>query len=159
MITSKLPGIGTSIFSVMSKMAVEYNAINLSQGFPDFNCPDELLKLVADYQQRGFNQYAPMPGIPELRKKITKKIKNLYGRDYNFETEITITAGATQAIFTAITTIIHKGNEVILFEPAYDSYAPSVIVNGGVPVFVPLTKDNYKINWNRTKNSITSKTK
>ncbi|RPI76627.1 MAG: aminotransferase class I/II-fold pyridoxal phosphate-dependent enzyme, partial [Ignavibacteriales bacterium] len=159
MITSKLPGIGTSIFSVMSKMAVEYNAINLSQGFPDFNCPDELLKLVADYQQRGFNQYAPMPGIPELREKITKKIKNLYGRDYNFETEITITAGATQAIFTAITTIIHKSDEVILFEPAYDSYAPSVIVNGGMPVFVPLTKDNYKINWNRTKNSITSKTK
>jgi len=140
-------------------MALDYNAINLSQGFPDFNCPDELLKLVADYQEKGFNQYAPMPGIPKLREQLSKKIKKLYSRDYNFETEITITAGATQAIFTAITASIQKGDEVILLEPAYDSYAPSVLINGGVPIFIPLIKESYKIDWNTVKDSISNKTK
>src|SRR3970282_2448966 len=100
MINSKLPKIGSSIFAVMSKMAIDYKAINLSQGFPDFNCPDELLKLVEEYQAKGFNQYAPMPGVPILREKICKDIKKLYGRGYNFETEILITAGATKEIFT-----------------------------------------------------------
>ena len=159
MINSKLPKIGSSIFAVMSKMAIDYKAINLSQGFPDFNCPDELLKLVEEYQAKGFNQYAPMPGVPMLREKISKKIKKLYGRGYNFETEITITAGATQAIFTAITASIQKGDEVILLEPAYDSYAPSVLISGGVPVFIPLLKGSYKIDWDRVKNNISPKTK
>ncbi len=159
MINSKLPNIGSSIFAVMSKMAIDYNAINLSQGFPDFNCPDELLKLVEEYQAKGFNQYAPMPGVSKLREQVSKKIKKVYSRDYNFETEITITAGATQAIFTAITASIQKGDEVILFEPAYDSYAPSVLINGGVPVFIPLIKGSYKIDWDRVKDNISDKTK
>ncbi|HSP87692.1 MAG TPA: methionine aminotransferase [Ignavibacteriaceae bacterium] len=159
MINSKLPNIGSSIFAVMSKMALDYNAINLSQGFPDFNCPDELLNLVEEYQRKGFNQYAPMPGVPKLREKISNKIKKLYGRDYNFESEITISTGATQAIYTAITASVQKGDEVILMEPAYDSYAPSVIINGGVPVFVPLQKGSYKIDWNRVKDNINGKTK
>lgn len=159
MINSKLPKIGSSIFAVMSKMANDYNAINLSQGFPDFNCPDELLDLVKKYQAKGFNQYAPMPGIPKLREKLSQKIKKLYGKDYNPDSEITITSGATQAIYTAVTASIEKSDEVILLEPAYDSYAPSVLINGGVPIFVPLKKINYNIDWDRVKDKITSKTK
>jgi len=143
----------------MTKMAIEHNAINLSQGFPDFNCPDELVSLVNKYQKEGFNQYAPMPGIPSLRMKLSEKIKKLYKKEYHPETEITITAGATQAIYTAITASINKGDEVILLEPAYDSYAPSVEINGGKPVFVPLLKENNKPDWDRVKDNITSKTK
>ncbi len=159
MIKSKLPGISPSIFAVMSKMAQDYNAINLSQGFPDFNCAAELIDLLNKYEREGYNQYAPMPGIPILRKKLSAKIKNLYNKFYNPETEITITAGATQAIFTAITVSIQKGDEVILMEPAYDSYAPSVIVNGGVPVFIPLAKDDFRIDWEHVKDNISSNTK
>src|SRR5690606_19990796 len=159
MINSKLPNVPTSIFAVMTKMAIEHNAINLSQGFPDVNCSDELVSLVNKYQKEGFNQYAPMPGIPSLRMKLSEKIKKLYKKEYHPETEITITAGATQAIYTAITASINKGDEVILLEPAYDSYAPSVEINGGKPVFVPLLKENNKPDWDRVKDNITSKTK
>ncbi|RPI72489.1 MAG: aminotransferase class I/II-fold pyridoxal phosphate-dependent enzyme [Ignavibacteriales bacterium] len=159
MINSKLPNIGSSIFAVMTKMALDHNAINLSQGFPDFNCPDELLNLVKKYQEDGYNQYAPMPGISVLREKLSKKIKSLYGRNYNPETEITITAGATEAIFSAITASIQKDDEVILLEPAYDSYAPSVMINGGIPLFIPLTGENYKIDWDRVKDNISARTK
>lgn len=158
-ITSKLPYVGTSIFTVMSKMANEYDAINLSQGFPDFNCPDELIDFVHYYQKKGFNQYAPMQGVLPLRSEISKKIEKLHGRFYNPKTEITITAGATQALFTAISCIVNKGDEVIVFEPAYDSYVPAVQANGGKPVFVPLKKDDYSIDWVLTKKNITSKTK
>lgn len=158
-ITSKLPGLGTSIFTVMSKMAVENNAINLSQGFPDFNCPDELIDLVHHYQKKGFNQYAPMQGVEQLRNVISTKIEKLHGRFYNPGTEITITAGATQALFTAISCLIKKGDEVIVFEPAYDSYIPAVNLNGGKAVIVPLDKENYSIDWELTKKKITSKTK
>ena len=158
-ITSKLPYVGTSIFTVMSKMANEYGAINLSQGFPDFNCPDELIEFVHYYQKKGFNQYAPMQGVLPLRNEISKKIEKLHGRFYNPETEITVTAGATQALFTAISCIVNKGDEVIVFEPAYDSYVPAILANGGKPVFVPLNKDDYSIDWVLTKKSITSKTK
>ena len=158
-ITSKLPYVGTSIFTVMSKMANEYDAINLSQGFPDFNCPDELIDFVHYYQKKGFNQYAPMQGVLPLRSEISKKIEKLHGRFYNPETEITITAGATQALFTAISCIVNKGDEVIVFEPAYDSYVPAIQANGGKPVFVPLKKDDYSIDWMLTKKSITTKTK
>jgi methionine transaminase len=158
-INSKLPNIGTSIFTVMSNMANEYNVINLSQGFPDFNCPDELIEFVHYYQKKGFNQYAPMQGVLPLRSGISKKIEKLHGRFYNPETEITITAGATQALFTAISCIVKKGDEVIVFEPAYDSYIPAIQVSGGKPVFVPLKKDDYSIDWELTKKNITTKTK
>lgn len=155
---SKLPNIGLSIFAIMSKMAEDYNAINLSQGFPDFNCSDELVALVNKYQKEGYNQYAPMPGVPHLRKKIAEKIKNLYDKEYDYNNEITITAGATQAIFTAITTSIKSGDEVIIIEPAYDSYEPVVRMNGGIPKFVSLTND-FAFDWQTVKDSITNKTK
>ena len=155
---SKLPNVGLSIFAVMSKMAQDHNAINLSQGFPDFNCSDELIALVNKYQKEGRNQYAPMPGIPALRKKIADKIKKLYGKEYDYNEEITITAGATQAIFTAITSIIESGDEVIIIEPAYDSYEPVVRMNRGIPKFVSLG-ENFSFDWDAVKDSITDKTK
>ncbi len=158
-INSKLKDIQTSIFSTMTKMAIEYNALNLSQGFPDFNPPDELLKLVSYYQKKGYNQYAPMPGVKTLRENICKKISTIYGKEYKSETEITITSGATQAIYTAITTVVNKDDEVIIFEPAYDSYVPSVIASGGKPVFVSLTLPDYKIDWKQLEKSISNKTK
>src|SRR5690606_20030074 len=145
MIYSKLPKTGNSIFTVMTKLALENNAINLSQGFPDFNPPAELIELVKEYIVRGFNQYAPMPGIPKLREKISEKIEKLYRKKYNPEIEITITAGATEAVYTAITAIVNNGDEVILFEPAYDSYAPTVEVNGGISVFVPLRQNDFSL--------------
>ena len=159
MINSKLPEVGTSIFAVMSKMANEYGAINLSQGFPDFNCSDELIELFHRYQKAGFNQYAPFAGILKLREAISQKTKNLYGRFYNPDTEITITAGATQALYTAITTVINKDDEAILLEPAYDSYAPAVIASGGKPIFIPLTFPSYSINWTKVNDAISDRTK
>jgi len=156
---SKLPEIGTSIFSVMSKMAVDHNAINLAQGFPDFNCSDELIELVNHYQKKGYNQYAPMSGVQKLRKQISKKIEKLYGRSYDSENEITVTAGATQAIYTAITTVVHPGDEVIIIEPAYDSYVPGVKASGGIPVYVKLNPDDFSYNWEAIRNSISVKTK
>ena len=158
-ISSKLPNIGTTIFTIMTKMAAEYNAINLSQGFPDFDCPEELMELVYKNIKEGHNQYAPMPGIPLLRERIAAKIEKYYGHAYNPETEINITAGATQALFTTITAVVRPGDEVILFEPAYDSYAPGVITSGGVPVFVPLNENDFSINWDRCKEAVTSKTR
>jgi methionine transaminase len=155
---SKLPGSGLSIFAVMSKMAVDYHAINLSQGFPDFNCSDELIALVNKYQRKGFNQYAPMPGVPIFREKIAAKIKGLYNREYNYESEITVTAGATQALFTAITGFIKKDDEAIIIEPAYDSYAPVVILSGGIPKFVSMGID-FSFDWNAVQDAITEKTK
>lgn len=156
---SKLSGVGTSIFAIMSDMANRYNAINLSQGFPDFDVSPELIELVNYYMKKGFNQYAPMPGVPELRKCISEKISNLYGHFYNPESEITMTAGATQALYTAISVVVNSGDEVIMFEPVYDSYAPSVLVNGGKPVFVKLNQGDYSIPWDEVENKITEKTK
>lgn len=156
---SKLPGVGTSIFAIMSEMANRYNAINLSQGFPDFDVSPELIELVNYYVKKGFNQYAPMAGVLDLRKSISGKISNLYGHFYNPETEITITAGATQALYTAISVVVNSGDEVIMFEPVYDSYAPSVISNGGKPVFVKLNQSDYSIPWDEVENKITEKTK
>ena len=155
---SKLPGSGLSIFAVMSKMALDYSAINLSQGFPDFNCSDELIALVNKYQRKGLNQYAPMPGVPVFRKKIAEKIKDVYNREYNYESEITVTSGATQALFTAITAFINKGDEAIIVEPAYDSYAPVVIMSGGIPKFVSMRSD-FSFDWNTVKDAITKQTK
>ena len=158
-LNSKLPDIGTSIFTVMSRMAAEHNAINLSQGFPDFNCHEELIDLVNYYMRRGFNQYAPMQGIPVLRQKISEKIYKLYRHKYDHETEITITAGATQAIYTVASAVIHTGDEVIVFEPAYDSYVPSIKINGGVPVYIPLNKGDFSINWDKVSKAITDRTR
>ena len=158
-IPTKLPEWGTSIFTVMSRMAVEHNAINLAQGFPDFNCNDELLELVHHFQKKGFNQYAPMQGVPELRKSISKKIEKYYRRYYNFESEITITAGATQAIYTAITSIIRPGDEVIIFEPVYDSYVPGIVSNRGIPVYVHLKPNDNSYDWEIVKTKINKKTR
>jgi len=156
---SKLPNIGTSIFAIMSAMAKENNAINLSQGFPDFNCPDKLIEHVHNFMKAGFNQYAPMPGVPVLREAISQKMKKLYGKYYNPETEVTITAGGTQALFTAITAFIHVGDEVILFEPAYDSYRPSILLNGGIPIPIKLDEKDFSINWEKVRSVLTPKTK
>jgi methionine aminotransferase len=156
---TKLPEWGISIFTVMSKMAVDYKAINLAQGFPDFNCDDELLQLVQYYQKKGFNQYAPMPGVPVLRRAITEKIEKLYGKHYNPETEITVTSGATQALYTAITSVVKRGDEVIVFEPVYDSYVPDILSNGGKPVYVPLNPKDYTYDWEKVRNRISNRTK
>jgi len=158
-IKTKLPEWGTSIFTIMSRMAVEYNAINLAQGFPDFNCDEELLELVSYFQKKGFNQYAPMQGVPSLRKAISDKIKKLYGKHYHFDNEITVTAGATQALYTAITSVVKQGDEVILFEPAYDSYVPDVLSNGGIPVYIPLNTKDYSYDWEQVRKKVTEKTR
>lgn len=156
---SKFPDIGTSIFAVMSKLANDNNAINLSQGFPDFNCSEELINLVDTFMKRGNNQYAPMPGTVELRNEISRVIKDLYDRYYNSETEITITAGATQALFTAFSTLVKNGDEVIVFEPAYDSYIPAIKLNGGIPVVVSLNENDFSIPWDKVKSKLSEKTK
>ncbi len=158
-LNSKLPDTGITIFTIMSRMAAENHAINLSQGFPDFNCNEELLDLVDYYLRKGFNQYAPMQGIPILRHRISEKINKLYGHKYNPENEINITAGATQAIYTAASAVINPGDEVILFEPAYDCYAPAVKINGGIPVYVPLKKSDFSIDWDKTAEAVTARTR
>jgi methionine transaminase len=158
-ISSKLPGITDSIFAVMSKLAQQENALNLSQGFPDFEVPPKLIDLVQKYMKKGYNQYAPMPGYLPLKEKISHKIENLYGASYDPDKEITITAGATQGIYTTITSIIREGDEVIIFEPAYDSYAPSVMLNKGIPKYIKLRYPGYKIDWDQVKKSVSYNTK
>ncbi len=158
-ISSKLPGIETSIFSVMSKLAFEQNAINLSQGYPDFKSSQELIELVYQFMNNGFNQYAPMPGVIGLREVICEKMENLYGAVYHPETEITITAGATQAIFTAITAVVRQDDEVILFGPSYDCYEPAVRLNGGKIEEIELLAPDYRINWEKVKQTLTEKTR
>ena len=158
-IDPKLPEWGTSIFTIMSRMAVEHNAINLAQGFPEWNCDDELIELVHHFQKKGFNQYAPMQGVQNLRKAISEKIKKLYGRFYDIENEITVTAGATQALYTAITSVVKSGDEVIVFEPAYDSYIPDILSNGGVPVYIALNPKDYSYDWELVRKKISDKTR
>jgi methionine transaminase len=158
-IISKLPSIETSIFAKMSKMANDFNAINLSQGFPDFNCSDKLIELVNHYMKKGYNQYAPMPGTLELRKQISLKIKRDYGQEYDYEKEITITAGATEALYTAFSTLVNIGDEVIIFEPAYDSYIPAIIANGGIPITIKLNTNDFSIPWQQVEKSISKNTK
>lgn len=143
----------------MSKTANDFNAINLSQGFPDFGVSEELIALVSKYMSAGLNQYAPMPGVFDLRKKLSIKIKKLYKYNYNPETEITVTSGGTQALHSTISTIINEGDEVIIFEPAYDSYAPVVRINGGRPVYVRLKYPDYSIDWDAVNQMVNSKTK
>ena len=158
-ISSKLPKTGTTIFTVMSQLAAEHNAINLSQGFPDFPCSDELLSLVSKHMKMGHNQYAPLQGIAPLREILSDKIEKLYSIKYNPNTEINITAGATQAIYTAITALIHEGDEVIVIEPAYDCYVPAIQLNGGIPVYVQLKPNDYHIDWEEVRKVINQKTK
>lgn len=156
---SKLPQTSTTIFTVMSALAQQAGAINLSQGFPDFDCPPELVKLVNRAMQQGHNQYAPMAGILPLREVIATKTQDLYGGIYHPENEITITAGGTQAIFTAICATVHPNDEVIIFEPAYDCYAPAIQLMGGVVKRMELEPPDYRINWNMVRRLISSRTK
>src|SRR5918992_3855537 len=158
-INSKLPHVGTTIFTIMSRLAAEHDAINLSQGFPDFDCAPELKRLFNKYVNAGFNQYPPMAGIPALREAVAEKVETLYGATYDVEHEVTIVPGATYGIYTAIAAMVRPGDEVILFEPAYDSYAPGVEVNGGVPVYVQLTYPDYAIPWDAVQQAITPRTR
>ncbi len=157
--TSKLPNVGTTIFTTMSKMAQEHNAINLSQGFPDFNPPPLLMELAAKYMQKGYNQYAPMAGVMKLRERLAEKNDFLYGVKINPETEITITAGASQAIAAAVTAFVHPGDEVIIIEPAFDVYQPLIEVNGGKVVPYRIEAPHFKINWQAFEQLITPKTR
>jgi len=158
-ISSKLPDATTSIFAVMSKLAHEEQAINLSQGYPDFPSSPQLVELVSKAMREGFNQYAPMPGIFSLRDVISDKILSLYGTQYNPDTEITITAGATQAIYTIITAMVQSGDEVVIFAPAYDCYDPAVRINGGKTIEIELKAPDFKIDWQLLKASLTERTK
>ncbi|MEZ7832053.1 MAG: methionine aminotransferase, partial [Gammaproteobacteria bacterium] len=156
---SKLPKIGTTIFTVMSKMAQDYGAINLSQGFPDFDCPERLRELVVQHLNDRKNQYPPMAGIPSLRQQITNKVKDYYGCDTDPETEVTVTSGATEALFDAVQAVVAAGDEVIVFDPAYDSYEPAVLLAGGKTIHVPLTLPDYGIDWDRLEQAINSNTR
>lgn len=154
-----MPKQETSIFAVMSALALENNAINLSQGFPDFDISSALIDLVHKYMKEGNNQYAPMTGIPWLREQISAKVEALYGASYDFQKEINITAGATQALHTAISATVSDGDEVIVFEPAYDSYVPVVRMHGGIVKFAQLKLPDYHIDWNEVKKLISSRTR
>ena len=156
---SKLPSTGVSIFATMSRLALEHNAINLSQGFPDFDCAPELVETVARYMREGHNQYAPMPGVPALREALAFKIDRLYGRRYDPGTEVTVTSGATEALFATLTALVHSGDEVLLFQPAYDSYVPAIQLSGGMPVFVTLRPPDYRIDWDMVRRVITPRTR
>jgi methionine transaminase len=158
-INSKLPSVGTTIFTQMSRLAVNTGAINLGQGFPDFPMDEELTALVDQAMRDGQNQYAPMPGHPALLETLAEKIESLYSQPVRPDSEITITPGGTYAIYTALTTILEPGDEVILFEPAYDSYMPNILINGAIPVPVPLDYPTYKINWNKVRAAKTDRTK
>ncbi len=159
LINSKLPNVGTTIFTIMSKLAADFNAINLSQGFPDFACNEEMLALVNKYMKAGNNQYAPMAGLIGLREILAEKTEQLYGAKYNPDTEITITAGATQAIYTAISAIVREDDEVIIFEPAYDCYQPAIEMNGGKTIYMQLQAPDYTIDWEKVKKMINHRTK
>jgi methionine transaminase len=156
---SKLPSGGVSIFAVMTRLANEVGAINLSQGFPDFDTSPELVDAVAKYMREGHNQYAPMPGVLALREALSEKIERLYGRRYDPTTEMTITTGATEGLFAALTAFVHPGDEVLLFQPAYDSYPPAVQLSGGTPVFVTLRYPDYRIDWDDVRRKITPRTR
>lgn len=154
-VTSRLPEVGTSIFTVMSRMATEHGAINLSQGFPDFPVSEKLIDLIYQNMKAGHNQYAPMPGMPALRKTIADVVKRTYKREVDPETEVTITAGGTEALFAAIAAFVKPGDEVIIFDPSYDSYGPAVRLNGGVPIHLALAPSDFAIDWSRVEGAIT----
>jgi methionine transaminase len=156
---SRLPRVGTTIFTVMSRLAQECGAINLSQGFPDFSADARLFDLVAKHMRAGRNQYAPMAGAVPLREAVARKIEALYGAAYDAEGEITVTAGATQAIFTAVACMVRPGDEVIVFEPVYDSYVPSIELNGGTAVFVRLGFPDYRPDWSQVRALVSARTR
>jgi methionine aminotransferase len=156
---SKLPHVGTTIFTVMSKLAADHGAINLSQGFPDFDGPTALLERAVYHLTHGHNQYAPMPGVMALREQVARKVASLYGASVDPETEVTITAGATEAIFCAITAVVRAGDEVIVFDPAYDCYEPTVTLAGGVTRHVPLVAPSFTPDWDRVRDVLTKRTR
>ncbi len=156
---SKLPGAGTTIFTVMSRMALEHGAINLAQGFPDFDGPPLLRERVAWHMQHGHNQYAPLAGVPELCDQIACKVQDLYGRVIDPHSEITITPGATEAIYCAVSAVVHPGDEVILFDPSYDTYAPAVILNGGIVRRLPTFYPDFRIDWERVRSMVNARTR
>lgn len=159
MFQSKLPDTATTIFSVMTALSNENKAVNLSQGFPDFKIDPELGELLNIAVTSGQNQYAPMPGLLSLREGISETIKKVYNKDTDPDKEITITSGATEALFAAISVIVRPGDEVIMFDPSYDSYEPAVILNGGIPKRLSLTFPGYKIDWNKVRDAVTPGTR
>ncbi len=158
-IPSRLPDVGVSIFAVMTRLATEHGALNLSQGFPDFDCDPDLIAAVDRHMRAGHNQYAPMPGLLALREALSAKIARLYGASYDPATEITITAGATEALFDVISAFVRPGDEVVVFEPAYDAYVPVIRLNGGTPVFVTLRAPEYRIDWSAVRRVLTPRTR
>ncbi|MFN3996301.1 methionine aminotransferase [Algoriphagus sp.] len=156
---SKLPHIGTTIFTIMSQLASEEGALNLSQGFPGFGADPVLLELVGKYAREGYNQYAPMSGIPELRQALAEKTRLTQGYLPDLADEVTIVSGATEAIFSAVSAVVRQGDEVIVLEPAYDSYEPAITLNGGVPIYLPLNSIDFSVDWERVQAAITSKTR
>jgi methionine aminotransferase len=157
--SSKLPAIGVSIFSVMTRLANEHRAINLSQGFPDFDCDPALVEAVARAMREGHNQYAPMPGVQALRDAIAAKVRHCYGAAVDPATEVQVTCGATEALYATLTAFVQPGDEVVLFEPCYDSYVPAIRLSGGTPVFVALRYPDYRVDWDEVARAITPKTR
>lgn len=158
-VNSKLPGFGSTIFSVMSKLAQDHGAINLSQGFPDFEGPAKLRELVSHHMANGHNQYAPLAGVPELKEQIALKVQKLYGCRLDPDSQVTITPGATEAIFCALSAVVHPGDEVIVIDPSYDTYVPGVLLNGGIPRRVPMRSPGYRIDWQRVSDALTERTR
>jgi methionine aminotransferase len=158
-VPSKLPDVGVTIFTVMTRLAVEHGAINLAQGFPDFDCDPALVSAVVGHMKRGNNQYAPMQGVLALREALAGKIATLYGARYDPDTEVTVTSGATEALFCAIAAFVRPGDEVVLVEPCYDSYVPAVRLNGGRPVFVTLRHPDYRLDWDEVRRALSPRTR
>jgi methionine aminotransferase len=158
-VQSKLPSTGVSIFAVMSRLAEEQGAINIGQGFPDFPCDPALVEAVARSMRDGHNQYAPMPGVPVLREALSRKIERLYGRRYDPATEITVTSGATEGLFSALTALVRAGDEVVVFQPVYDSYVPAIQLSGGTPRFVTLRAPEYRIDWDEVRRVVSPRTR
>jgi len=158
-IESKLPSVGTTIFTVMSRLAADLGAINLSQGFPDFDCDPALVDAVASHMRSGKNQYAPMQGVLRLREAIAAKYEHYHGRRYDPETEVTVTSGGTEAIFDAVAATVRAGDEVIVLEPCYDSYVPAIELSGAAPVFIALQFPDYSIDWSAVRRAVTSRTR
>jgi methionine aminotransferase len=158
-IESRLPDVGVSIFAVMTRLATEHGALNLSQGFPDFDCDPALVEAVHHHMLAGHNQYAPMPGLLPLREALAAKIARLYGASYDPATEITVTAGATEALFDVISAFVRPGDEVVVFEPAYDAYVPVIRLNGGAPCFVTLRAPGYRIDWDEVRRALSPRTR
>ena len=158
-VASKLPSVGTTIFTVMSKLAADVGAINLSQGFPDFDCDPELVEAIARHMREGRNQYAPMQGVPVLREAIAAKFAELYDAVYDPETEVTVTSGGTEAIFDSVAAVVQPGDEVIVFEPCYDSYVPAIELNGGRAIVIPLRYPEYAVPWDEVRSAVTPRTR